>query len=307
MKKLKSNKKLALATASALLTISTLLGTVGCVNSQQTDETRLAYSQQQTSTQTLKRLSIQELRQTQLPTYQQYFTENGERKMYDCVEEADVLKYCIQLKYALEDYYKSLGASDWCEPNRDKFWFDDIEYIVTAIAFKESTYRANLPVNSKGCSGLTCLNKHDVISSLHGWLGNSAIWGNDMPDVCLNENQIDILNPATCLEYTFLNIGYTCRNALQEDRKFTVQGSTYCLSDKISYDGDTITKLAVASHLFGIGNIAKATYGVHENGDTIGEYLNSQYVKDVMSKAQQLKLTYGDKYEIEAKSIGLSQ
>lgn len=295
MKKLKLNKKLKIAGASALLALSTLLGTVGCSSARQVETPQPAYTQQNSaneSVETLERLSIQELRQVKLPTYQQYFTENGERRLYDFVEEEDILKYCIQLKYALEDYYKSLGASDWCEPKEGKFWFDDIEYVVTAMAFRESTYRASNPENSKGCSGLTCLNKTDVLNSLQGWLGNPSIWGSNMPDVSFDPNRVDILDASTCLEYSFLYIGYTCRNALQEGRRFTHKGQTYCLSDKISYDDNTLTKLAVATHLFGIGNMAEAS------STTLNEYLNSQYVKDVMSKAQELKLKYDNKYVI---------
>lgn len=331
-KKLKTDKELQelkrlviIGSVSALLSLATVFGTLGASCSRELPQiegdAQPAYTQGEAQSinnqqgnvvedkQILERLSIQELREVELPTYQQYFTENGKRDLYDCVEEEEVLKYCIQLKYALEDYYKSLGASDWCEPNKDKFWFDDIEYIITAVAYKESTYRANLPPNSKDCSGITCLKKDDCLKSLRGWLGNTSIWGSNMPDLSFDENKVDVLDAKTCLEYTFLMFGFNCRNMLQEGRHFTIDGKTYCLSDKLEYADDTVTKLAIASHLFGPGNVAKATYGIQENGDTINEYLNSAYVKGVLAKAQELKLLYGGKYEIEGKEkvAGLSQ
>lgn len=303
MKKLiksKTNKNLKLALVTSVLALSMVFGT-GCGTNKPQEE----YIQQQSAKedkQVLERLSIQELRQVKLPTYSQYFTEKGERKLYDFVQEEDVLKYCIQLRYALEDYYKSLGASDWCEPQKGKFWLDGIEYIITAVAYKESTYRANLPPNSKDCSGITCLKKDDCLKSLQGWLGNASIWGSDnMPDLSFDENEVDVLDAETCLEYTFLMFGFNCRNMLQEGRHFTIEGKTYCLSDRLKYDDDTVTKLAIASHLFGPGNIAKATYGIQEDGDTIDDYLNSAYVKGVLEKARELRLRYGEKYEIKGK------
>ena len=288
--KLKSNKivNVSKRILPIILLTSTLLTNTACRDNIKPEVTQKVYVE----IPQYRDLSV--LRNVNLPTYKDKF--KGET--YTFVKEKDVFAYCVELKYAIKDYFKKYGASDWYSPEEQKFWMDNVEYVVTAIAYAESTYRTDC-FNERGCGGITGLNKQQVLETLDNWLHETAVWGKNFPDISTEDENVDVFNPATSLEYTYYNIGYVSRVIFQKDKKFEYNGEMYCIWDNIAFSRENQNKLIIASHLFGIGNIVDASKGVQKDGHNIDYYLNSKYVQKVLDKTEELKSKYISEFNLQ--------
>lgn len=242
--------------------------------------------------------SLQQLRQVKMHTYTNTFKdEDGVRREYICVNEEEVVDLSREFSVAIEDYFKSCGASNWTNDDLKQFWPEDIEYMVTAIAYRESTYRTNIS-NDLGCSGLTCLNKVSTLNSLgQQWLV-PRIWGDKVPQINCNPEEVDVLNPTTSIEYTYYNIGYNLANRLKKDKYFIdTDGTRRSIWQVLDYSEETQNRLLIAMHLFGINNVTDAVFGNKIDSETgkkvsVEQYIYSDYVEDVLNKMYELKNTY---------------
>lgn len=233
--------------------------------------------------------TLEEIRKYNLPTVNLKYGN----KYHQTVQEEDVLEVSRQLSTAVEEYFKSYGASDWTNEDNAQFWPKDIEYIIAAIAFRESGYRTNC-INEQGCGGITGLNEDDALETLDLWLHNTSIWGEDYPNINCNANEVDIFNPVVCMEYTYYNMGYLLANRFKKGKQFVdYDGEIRGVWEVLPYSEDTQVRLIVACHLFGVGNVIDAIFERQANGDDINEYIYSQYVNDVLCKRNELKAKYG--------------
>lgn len=281
---LKSNKRVKITKAIAsILLVANFVMPISCAKNSQNQ----AESKESVKIEIPQYRNLYELRKVELPTYQNRF----DGKTYTFVDEKDVFEYCVELKYAIKEYFKNYGASDWFSPQEQKFWMDDIEYIVTAIAYRESSYRTNC-INELGCGGIAGINKEQVLETLDNWLHNPSTWGSNLPDVKTSVEEVDVFNPATSLEYTYYNIGYVSRVIFQKNKKFEYYGEMYCIWDNVPFTKSNQIKLIIASHLYGIGNIVDASKGVQKDGHDINYYINSNYVQDILEKTEELKSKY---------------
>lgn len=241
--------------------------------------------------------ALQHVRNIKMPTYVATFpNEYGVRQEYNFAQEEDVLNVSRELSYVIEDYFKSCGASNWANEDKDQFWPEDIEYVVTAIAFRESTYRTNV-INNIGCAGLTCIKEDELLKTLgNEWLV-SRIWGKNVPQVNCNSETVDMFNGTTGLEYTYYNIGYNLANRFKKDKYFTdVDGVRKSVWQVLDYSDEMQKRLIIASHLFGVNNVVDAVFGraYDNNGNKVSleDYINCGYVEDVMDKTYELINTY---------------
>ncbi len=237
---------------------------------------------------------LQDLRKKKLPTTPKKF--NGE--IYQVADEQDVLELSKDFALAIEDYFKTCGASDWANPYSQEFWPEDIEYAVTAIAFMESSYRTDV-INEIGCGGLTGLHKEDILKTLgQQWL-TPQIWKDKVPKVNCNPDEVDIFNGATCIEYTYYNIGYNLANRLKTDKYFIdIDGTKRSIWNEIDFTEDKQLRLIIASHRYGLNNIIdsifKRNYDKEGNLIPLSNYIYSEYVEGVMDKMVSLELEYGE-------------
>lgn len=240
---------------------------------------------------------LQAVRNIKLPTYTGTFKdEDGIRREYEFAREEDVLAVSRELSKAIEEYFESCGASNWTNEDNKQFWPKNIEYIVTAIAFRESTYRTN-GVNNIGCAGLTCINEKKLLTTLgEQWL-IPRIWGDNVPQVDCDSSTVDILNGTTAVEYTYYNIGYNLANRFKKDKYFTdVDGARRSVWQVLEYSEEMQIRLIIASHLFGVNNVIDSIFGRNydKNGKLIpiNDYIYCGYVGDVMCKTEELICTY---------------
>lgn len=255
-------------------------------NDDDTDEEVVTYEED----------TLQQIRQISMRLEELKYGNDG--KYYNTADEQEVLEVCTLLKDAIKEYFKGYGASDWTNPDEKQFWPEDFEYIITAIAFRESSYRTNC-INEKGCGGITGLNKQDTLSTIESWL-TPYIWGENGPiqDINCNYDEVDVFNPVTCLEYTYYNMGYLLSNRFKKDKKFIdIDGQYRSVWDVLPYSEDTQVRLLVACHLYGMGNVVDAVFGRQAEGHPIDYYIHSNYVEDVLDKAYELQQTYNQGYQ----------
>ena len=302
--KLKSLKKVVVR-AMSMLTAATisLLATVGCaINDEEKVQDTHPIREKVTTQETVpteKEIcykKLEYLRQQKLPTTTQTF--NG--KQYQVAEEKHIVELSHRFAKAIEDYFKECGASDWTNPYSGEFWPEDIEFIVTAIAFRESTYRTDV-MNDIGCGGLTGINKEQLLDTLgNQWL-TSRVWGENVPQVNCNPSEVDILNGTTSIEYTYYNIGYNLANRFKKDKYFIdTDGTKRSVWEKIEFTEEKQIRLIIASHLFGVNNVVDSVFGRNYDKDgkliPIRDYMYSDYVEDVMDKMVELEILYGEAY-----------
>jgi len=237
-----------------------------------------------TQEQTKQYRSLDELRQVKLPTQ----TKTFKGVEYEVVAEEDLLNIAREFKYAIKDYFKAHGAGDWTNAELEQFWPEDIEYMVTAIAFVESSYRTNV-INNLGCGGLTGIQKEDMLKTLDGWANNTNIWGADVPYINCNPDEVDIFNPVTCIEYTYYNIGFNLANRLKKDKAFVDgNGQKQSVWKNIDYSAETQNDMIIASHFWGVNNVVDGALNTSGVGRDLAFYQNSDYVNDVNNKFEQI-------------------
>ena len=242
--------------------------------------------------------SLEELRKVKLSTYIDTFKEeDGSKKKYHVVEEQDVLELSREFRYATKDYFKSYGASNWTNEDTKQFWPKDIEYMVTAIAYRESTYRTDSTNKERDCVGMMGINKNKMVPTLEQWL-TSYHWAPNYPQVEYDVTKVDMFNPTTSMEYTYYNIGYNLINFFKKDKYFTDKDGKYkTIWTTLKYSEDMQNRLIIASHLFGIDNVVDSIYDRNYDEEqkryiSLDEYIYSDYVEDVLDKMYELKNTY---------------
>lgn len=288
LKRVKLVKRLIVADIAALVLTSALLVAPLGINN---DSSYTKDNKIHEVTDIIQYRSLNELRQVKLPTTTQRF--DGVK--YQVANEEDILKLSREFSFAIEEYFKSCGAIHWTNNDNQQFWPKDVEYMVTAIAFRESTYRTDV-INEKGCKGLTCLKEEELLKTLREeWLV-TRIWEDNIPNVNCNPDEVDMFNGTTCIEYTYYNIGYNLANRFKKDKYFTdVDGERRCVWNVLDYSEETQNRLIIATHLFGIDNITNSVFGrANSSGKVIAidKYLYCDYVEDVMDKMQELKNNY---------------
>ncbi len=280
--KLKADKRVWIARGATLVIVAGMLLGAGVVVPKIVDTIAISASDQD-----FEYRSLEELREVKLPTH----TKRFKGKEYTCVEEEDLLQLSREYKYAIRDYYKAHGASDLANPDTGEFWPEDIEYIVVAVAFAESSYRTDY-INEKNCGGLTGINKEALLTTLDGWANNTTIWGKNIPYINCNPSKVDMTDASTCIEYTYHNFAYMLANRLKKDKTFVLDGTEQCIWKHIKFSGKTQQKLLIASNLWGVGNITSAGLGKHPEGNTVKGYINSKYVAKVQAKKEELIRKY---------------
>lgn len=219
---------------------------------------------------------------------------------YNVANKEDVLYLSKEFAIATEQYFKSCGASDWADPYSQRFWPIDIEYMVTAIAFMESSYRTDV-INDQGCGGLTGINKEQILHTLDNQWLTERVWGDSVPEINCKPNEVDIFNGATAIEYTYYNIGYNLANRFKKNKKFVdVDGTKRSIWDKISYTDDMQLRLLIASHRFGLNNVVDSVFerNFDSNGKAIplARYTHGPYVEGVLDQMVQLQLEYDENF-----------
>lgn len=289
MKKLIKDK-LRRGTLIGLATLMTATSTACSMESDQIDnDQEIAIVEKDVEQSAYERL--QGLRKTKLATYMDtYKEEDGTKDKYLYAYEEDVLELSIQMADAIKEHFESMGAIHWTSDDKKKFWPDDIGYTVTAIAYRESSYRTNI-VNDKGCQGITCIKEEDLMDSLDNWLTTDR-WGDGVKYISFDADKVDMLNPTTCIEYTYYSIGYHLAHWYKHFNKNRGKASVW---DTIEYSEDLQERLIIATHLFGIGNMEASIYKrPNQKGKIVPlkEYIYSDYVEDVLAKKQELIHNY---------------
>lgn len=283
--KLKADKKVWLARgAAAAIVGGMILGTAGCGVQNLISKHEYVNAAEDEN---FEYRSLEELRKVKLPTY----TDKYQGKEYEFVNEEDLLQLSREYKHAIEDYFRAHGASDFTNPDTGEFWPEDIEYIVVATAFVESGYRTNC-VGKNGCVGISGINKESLLTTLDGWANNTTIWGDDVPYINCNPDEVDLLDASKAIEYHYFSIAYMLANRLKKDKTFVLDGKEQCIWDHVKYNTENQQELLVASHLWGINNITRAGLGNHPDGNTAKGYMNSQYVAKVQAKKEELIQKY---------------
>lgn len=244
---------------------------------------------------------LEQLRKIQLPTYNGTYPDaEGIRREYKFVYEEDVLNLSKEFSLAIEDYFKAHGSSNWTNDDYKEFWPEDIEYMVAAIAFRESEYRTNSTNEERNCVGLMGINKGEMLPTLEQWL-TLPIWAPNYPQIEFDIEKVDMFNPTSSIEYTYYNIGYGLANRFKKDKKFTdIDGKRKTIWTTLEYSEDMQNRLIIASHLYGMTNVVDSIYDRNyyedDNGQKhkipLSKYIYSDYVEDVLDKMYELKNTY---------------
>ena len=294
--KIKNLKKISIVKLSALSLVGVMILTslASCATQHNSQDTIL--DTPRVEDEAYEYRSLEELRRVELPTYTDTFKEpDGSRKEYHVVEEQDVLDLSREFRYAIEDYFKSYDASDWTNEDTKQFWPEDIECMVTAIAFMESSYRTDCTNEERDCEGMMGINKVTMLPTLQQWL-TSDHWEPNYPQVEYDTTKVDMFNPTTSIEYTYYNIGYVLINRFKKDKRFVdTDGQTKTIWTTLEYSKEMQNRLVIASHLFGMTNVVNAVYGrPSEKGVLvpIEKYIYSDYVEGVLDKMYELKNTY---------------
>ena len=303
---LKSMQKVTIVTLSALaLSVTVTLASIGFemadnlkYQTTQTNKSNINYSTYKHNPSN-KQESVQkpqnayeellQLRQTKLPVT----IKSVKGVKYNYVDEQDVLELSTQFARVLEDYYKSCDAGNWTTD--EDFWPEDIDYIVTAIAKQESSYRTNI-VNDRGCEGLTGIDKNIVLDTLRDEWFVQHIWKTKIPKVDCTMEGVDFYNPTMSIEYTYHYLGYNMANRFKKDKYFTDDdGARRCIWNKLEYSEEIQNRLLIASYFWGIDNVTKSVFGRPNNQEVIvpiEDYIYSDYVEQVLDKTHQLKQDY---------------
>lgn len=232
-----------------------------------------------------------QVRSIKLPTYTQtYKDEDGIKRQYEFANEEDVLNLSRDFSVAIEEYLRSCGAGYWANADTKQFWLNDMEYIVAAMAFRESTYRTNY-VNKQGYGGITGFDDVDSLKTLREQWFVEHVWKGNVPDVDCSSEKFDISNPNQCMELTYHYLGYTMATRFKKDKHFNFKGESRCIWDEIDFSEEVQTRMVVASYFWGVGNVTNAVFGYpNEKGELVplDDYLYSFYVEDVLDKAYEL-------------------
>ena len=117
-------------------------------------------------------------------------------------------------------------------------------------------------------------------------------WGEGVKYISFDENEVDMLNPTTNIEYLYYEIGYYLVNWY---KSFDKSRDKYSVWEKLDYSEDLQERLIIATHLFGIGNMEDSIYERPNNDGEIvplKDYIYSDYVEDVLAKKHELINTY---------------
>ena len=295
-------KKVTLASMGAVMaTIITLGSVFVCLPNEKIDidettsiqqpETSLDKKDVTSSTAHSPYERLLNVRNIKLPTYTQtYKDEDGIKRQYEFASEEDVLNLSREFSVAIEDYLRSCGAGYWTNADTEQFWLNDMEYIVAAMAFRESTYRTNY-VNEQGYGGITGFDDVDSLKTLREQWFVEHVWGNNVPDVDCSSEGFDISNPNQCMELTYHYLGYTLATRFKKDKHFNFKGERRCIWDEIDFSEELQTRMVIASYFWGVGNVTNAVFGYpNEKGEVVSldDYLYSFYVEDVLDKAYEL-------------------
>ncbi len=298
---IKSFKKV-LIKSTALLLLAMTIGEFSACNTREQGQDIDIIDIQQPQTTEEAYNNLKKVTSIKMPTYEDTYKDpDGVRRKYNFVYEEDVLSVSAQLSIAIEDYFKACGASDWADPNTEQFWTEDVEYIVAAMAFKESCYRTNSTNDERDCVGLVGINEELLLPTLEQWL-TLPVWEPTYPNVEFDSTKVDMFNPTTSLEYTYYNMGYNLVNRFQKGKRFYDEKTQSELSvwDKLEYSPQLQIKLVIASHLFGLDNVIDSVF--ERNYDEYGKliplsrYINSEYVNTILEKTEDLKSTYNVNY-----------
>ena len=291
--KIKKLKRFAIATLAGLTASTIALISSICYDASQ-DKTYYPDNDIVTTTQKVEEKTpyerLQALRKVKFQTEQKY--HSGEGKYWDYVSEQDVLEYSAEMAKVLEGYYKDCGAGNWT--TNDQFWPEDIKYIVTAMAFKESSYRPKA-INNLGYAGLTAIGKSGVFDTLDKQWFAPHIWNDSIPDVNCNQADVDVFNPATSIEYTYHYLGYIMANRFKKDKYFKDGDGKSCVWTELDYSEEMQNRLLIASYFWGMGNVTNAVFGrPNEDGVIVPleKYIYSEHVEKILDKTYELIDTY---------------
>lgn len=311
-------KKIQIAGISGAMAASIILGTIACGilgNGNNTDKHSWETTQSDIDDATIKQAykNLQQVRKTKLPVQKVWWTEkDGSKNMYLQADEQDVLELSKEMSVAVQDYYRACGATFWVSDKEEQFWPEDIEYIVAAIAFNESSYRTDC-INNGGKGGITGIYESAILKTLgEEWLV-PHIWGTTIPQLNCNPEQVDIFNPTTCLELTYINGGYNFATCFKQDKYFIDDGK---LGDgksksvwtvfKGKYDNqreleELRQRLFIAAHRFGRQKVIDAIYDRAYDAETkqkisLDDILYGSYTNSVINKAYDLKQEYKQSY-----------
>ena len=309
--KLKRTKVALIVTSGALLvSIGLFFGALGLQNSKGESTSNDGFNTEISTSQSTESVSpktkqqafndMQKVLNTQLKTYEDYFKDDdGVRRKYKFVKEQDLLELSSEMANVLEDYFEVCGAIHWTSNKTEQFWPENIEYLITAIAYRESSYRTNVTHPTSGAEGLTQIKDYEVFPTVGNWL-NLPVWKGQLSHINFEVGEVDLFNPTTSIEYTYYNMGYLLANRLKKEKKFTdIDGKTKCIWDTLEYSEEMQNRLIIAMHKEGIGNVTNAIYGrPNEKGVYVPleDYIYSDYVEDVLDKANNLIDTYANQY-----------
>lgn len=312
---LKSGKKVVIASilgASILLgacasDLSNQITEVPAVVVKDFDESEVhipaQYSQHMTSTQKSKYIHLKKISNAKLTTHKGTYGSKDAKEYTFISNEDELIAINKVLAESIKGYFKAYGASDWTNPDDEQFWPNEVELLMTAIAWRETEYRTDAINTETNCAGITGLNKDKLLETLEdsGWL-NLTEWGESKPYINCNSNEIDVFNPVVCLEYSYYNMGYNLANRLKKDKYFNddISGKRISVWQRVEYSEEMQLRLIIASHLYGINNVVDSVFERNydsEEGRYIGinEYIYGDYTNDVLDKYYELC----DKYEVE--------
>ena len=239
--------------------------------------------------------NLQKVLNTKLETYNDYYTENGIRTKYKFAREEDVLDLSLDMAIAMEAYFESCGAKHWTSNKSEQFWPKDIEYIMTAIASRESDYRTNITHQTSGAAGITQVKDYEIFPTVGNWL-NLDVWEGCHSHINFEVGEVDLYDPATCIAYSYYNVGYLLANRLKQEKTFTdIDGQKKCIWDTLNYSEELQNRLIIAMYKYGIGDVTAAIYNrPNSKGKLIplDTYIYGGYVEDIMDKTQDLMSVY---------------
>ena len=294
-------KKLACASGAGLSALALSLGVITLANNAQVTDNKndtlvneIVSIQNETLTLEDAYNNLQVARQIKIPTKSIIWTEtDGAKNTYQQADEKDIIYASKQLSDAIQDYFKACGASDWVSDKSEKFWPDNIEYIITAIAFNESTYRTNC-LNDGGKGGLVGLSKNMLLETLGSQWFKPHIWGSTVPQVSCNLEDVKVFNPTTSIEYGLYNIGYMLSNRFKQDKFFNDKdGERKTIWTTLEYSEELQIRLIIAGHRFGIDNVIDSIYNRNYDKEenryiSLEEYIYGSYVESVLAKTNEL-------------------
>ena len=232
-----------------------------------------------------------------------YKDDDGITREYTFVsDEAELVAINRALALAIKDYFKTYDASDWTNPDNEQFWPEDVDLLMTAIAWRETEYRADAKSSTNNCAGIAGLDKDKLLKTLtdSGWLQLDE-WGASKPYINCNPAEIDVFNPVVCLEYSYYNMGYNLANRLKKDKYFNdeVSGDRISIWQKLDYSEEMQLRLIISSHLFGVNNVVDSVFDRNYDKEKqryikLSEYIYSDYTNDVLDKYYELCKTYSN-------------